>query len=749
MIQGANRNLARSAPQRSYANNLRSRVTQDFVRRRRHVGLESEVKSVCANVEMVELYLKDNTKAHHTSKFELASEALLLRRGQPFYLAVRLNREYKPKKDTIRFIAECGPTPHVTKGTKGVMLLEPGRAHTVSKPGMWDAVISRVEESDITLKIEAPVTCPIGIWHFIIQTGLTNSPNEVRDFRVEEDIYILLNPYNKGDSVYLSQESEIREYVENDTGKVWMGSYRQPRGRRWIFGQYEDVVLPTVMYLLELADLPHEDRGSPVLISRAISAVINAADEGGLVIGRWDGDYRDGTSPHAWTGSAQIMEQYLRSGATPVPYGQCWVFSALVVTACRAIGMPCRSVTNYVSAHDTNSSLTVDKYFDANGEEIIGGPDGECHDSCWNFHVWNDVWMSRPDLPQGYGGWQIIDATPQEMSGNMMRCGPASVEAVKSGQVGYTYDTPFVFSEVNADVCHFKEDPSSSWGFTRLKMNQYHVGRKIVTKRVGLDDDIGDADVWDVTYFYKNPEGSREERMAVFNAVKGVDKAQKMYNFPTVAQQDVGFDLVEIDSKNFGQEFSIVVNIENRSAKERNIDAILTASSVFYTGATVHRLKRAHGQFKIQPHGKETLRLRVSPVDYADKLVDHSLIKIHAIASVLETRQTWSEEDDFPLLKPHMNVEIRGERRVGQGCTATFSFTNTIGRELTHCKLSIEGPGLQWPKVIKCRDISPGEVYSYTESFHPRRPGETKIVATFTSKQLVDVIGSATVMVNN
>lgn len=75
--------------------------------------------------------------------------------------------------------------------------------------------------------------------------------------------------------MYLSQESEIREYVENDTGKVWMGSYRQPRGRRWIFGQYEDVVLPTVMYLLELADLPHEDRGSPVLISRAISAVVS------------------------------------------------------------------------------------------------------------------------------------------------------------------------------------------------------------------------------------------------------------------------------------------------------------------------------------------------------------------------------------------------------------------------------------------------------------------------------------------
>ena len=37
-------------------------------------------------------------------------------------------------------------------------------------------------------------------------------------------------------------------------------------------------------------------------------------------------------------------------------------------------------------------------------------------DSIWNFHVWNEVYMARPDLPAGYGGWQVIDATPQEAS---------------------------------------------------------------------------------------------------------------------------------------------------------------------------------------------------------------------------------------------------------------------------------------------------------------------------------------------
>ena len=51
------------------------------------------------------------------------------------------------------------------------------------------------------------------------------------------------------------------------------------------------------------------------------------------------------------------------------------------------------------------------------GEELSSKDDPEYgQDSIWNFHVWNDVWMTRPDLPDGFGGWQAIDATPQEAS---------------------------------------------------------------------------------------------------------------------------------------------------------------------------------------------------------------------------------------------------------------------------------------------------------------------------------------------
>jgi len=56
--------------------------------------------------------------------------------------------------------------------------------------------------------------------------------------------------------------------------------------------------------------------------------------------------------------------------------------------------------------------------------------------------------MARPDLPLGYGGWQAVDATPQETSQGTFRCGPASLAAICNGQVFLKHDAPFVFAEV-------------------------------------------------------------------------------------------------------------------------------------------------------------------------------------------------------------------------------------------------------------------------------------------------------------
>lgn len=83
-----------------------------------------------------------------------------------------------------------------------------------------------------------------------------------------------------------------------------------------------------------------------------------------------------------------------------------------------------------------------------------------------------------------------------------------------------------MFAEVNAEVCHFLEDETSHWGFKRIRVNNYQylpvtrirkdeddntcfysVGRQILTKRAGADDDVADTDMEDITGLYKNPEG--------------------------------------------------------------------------------------------------------------------------------------------------------------------------------------------------------------------------------------------------
>lgn len=65
--------------------------------------------------------------------------------------------------------------------------------------------------------------------------------------------------------------------------------------------------------------------------------------------------------------------------------------------------------------------------------------------------------MTRPDLSAtgAYDGWNVIDATPQEASDGLYRCGPTSVKAVKAGELYKPYDSFFVFAEVNADEVYW------------------------------------------------------------------------------------------------------------------------------------------------------------------------------------------------------------------------------------------------------------------------------------------------------
>uniref|UniRef100_A0A670JM32 protein-glutamine gamma-glutamyltransferase n=1 Tax=Podarcis muralis TaxID=64176 RepID=A0A670JM32_PODMU len=405
---------------------------------------------------------------HHTGDYNNSS--LIVRRGQPFELKLTLSRELN-NNDKVTLQLRIGK-----RAKHG--LIHPRLSRNTADPMMFssDAIIGKYLLNVIT-------------------GPSVYTPDK-------KCVYVLFNPWCEVDSVFMPGDAERAEYVLNDTGYLYVGSTKMIRGRPWNFGQFEEDVLDCCMYLLDKSQLKPKAKKDPVIISRAMSALVNSEDDRGVVFASWSGKYTGGTPPLAWTGSVPILQQYYRTKKS-VLYGQCWVFSGVLTTVMRSLGIPARSVTNFASAHDTEENLKVDIYLNENG----GKMENLTTDSIWNFHVWNDVWMKRPDLPKGFDGWQAIDATPQEKSQGIYQCGPTPVNAIRKGEVYLPYDSKFVFAEVNADrVFWLVKNVDGKETYTKLREETKVIGKSISTKAVGKDTRE------DITGQYKFPEGDQNTK---------------------------------------------------------------------------------------------------------------------------------------------------------------------------------------------------------------------------------------------
>ncbi|KAJ0174303.1 hypothetical protein K1T71_010449 [Dendrolimus kikuchii] len=698
-------------------------------------------------VDVVYFYPKENSQPHNTIKYEVVNDenptTTVVRRGQPFNGVVRFNRNYDEATDLVQLVFTLGDKPNMD--TQGSVYL---RRDAVPDKHGWSAKLNDVQENTLSFEISTPVTSPVGNWALRVVTRIKNSQaRQVYDF--DQDIFILFNPWNPDDQTYMEDTSLLQEYVLNDVGKVWVGPIKTTRGKAWSYGQFDAVVLPACMFMLDKAEIPFHHRGDPVKVTRVISRIVNSNDDDGVLVGRWDGQYEDGTAPSEWTGSVDILQQYLET-QEPVPYGQCWVFAGVVTAVCRALGIPSRVVSNLVSAHDANSTLTVDKYYTETMEELDFDPNNPAGsaDSIWNYHVWNDVWMARPDLPPGYGGWQAIDATPQELSTGVYQCGPAPLEAIKQGVIGLSYDVEFMLASVNADYMRWRKDADAESGYVMVDTNNYHIGRMVLTKKPYVFDPLGDEDREDITSQYKYKEGTASERLALMNGVRYSERAKRYYSVAANLKSDVTFKLRDIDTVQIGKDFKVTVDIENNSAEGRNIKASLSATSVFYNGVRADIVKKVEGKIFVGQQKREQVAITVKADDYLPKLVEYGNMKISAMAIVDETKQSWADDDDFQVLKPNISIKFNEDLVIDQPITATLSFVNPLEKTLTNCELRITSSGIAGRTLrLPAADVPPLGVMTAQLPVQPKKLGKITFIATFKSTELKDINGASTVEV--
>ncbi|KAH9499757.1 hypothetical protein Btru_077752 [Bulinus truncatus] len=674
-------------------------------------------------VQSIDLNVADNTKTHHTKNYEICKSRvdskLVVRRGQPFTIKITFSRAYDEQKDDLRLLFEAGDSPLPSKGTSVSIIL----SHEDIKND-WGAKIDSNQGNTLTITVFTPPTTYVGQWKLLLDT-VKKEATEVSIHRYvhKDPVYIIFNPWCTDDAVYLEGDSRLKEYVLNQSGGIFTGAENGVDFRPWNFAQFESCVLDVAMYLLDKSDLSWTARGNPILIIRKISALVNSQDDNGLLTGNWTGKYEGGHSPNEWTGSGRIFEKFWKA-KIPVRFGQCWVFSGLSTTFCRTLGIPARSVTNLVSAHDKDGTIGIDMYMVNNT--------WESNDSVWNFHVWNEAWMARPDLPSGYGGWQAFDATPQKTSDGIVCCGPASVRAIREGQINLPYDAPFVFSEVNADKVFWVKDFMGQWQCADLERDC--IGKCISTKSVGSNDRE------DLTDQYKPKEGSAAERISVSCAYLNMSQ-KDISTLNEVADKDVKFSLSEAKVNNLGEDFELLLTMKNTSDKVRTVSGYFEVSTMYYTGIVADQLKKDNlSNVTLQPNGEMEYKISVPTNDYDKKLKDFGMFDFSMWASVQETGQYFVKKGDYRLHKPHLKVKAPTHVTQEDEIQVEVSFINPLNRALTNCFVLVDG--ISPSTKFRQGDVAPGATFSAVLPIKPNKVGKAELIVNFNSDELQDVNAS-------
>ncbi|XP_077297889.1 annulin-like [Arctopsyche grandis] len=683
-------------------------------------------------VQSIDYRITENGFTHHTHKFEVMKKekdpSLVVRRGQSFLLDITFNRAYAPSSDAISFIFNVADAEKPNYG-QGTLVAIPLLDTVEDNTSAWSAIVDKQYDNHLIVKVMTSPESIVAKWKIDVDTKL--KANGAISYSHPIPFYLLFNPWCPLDSVFIEGEELREEYVLLDTGLIWRGSYNRLRPSIWKYAQYEKDILDCSLYLIsEIGKVKGNSRGDPISISRAMSAAVNSPDDYGAVMGNWTDDFGGGTPPTKWVGSMEILQTYFKT-KKPVKYGQCWVFAGVLTTICRAVGLPSRVVTTYASAHDTQNSLTVDYFVDEKGgvmEELNS-------DSIWNYHVWNEVWMQRPDLGSEYAGWQVIDATPQELSDNVFRCGPASVAAIKLGDVQKPYDNGFLFSEVNADKVYWRY-AGPTQPLKLLRKDVVSVGKDISTKAVGK---------WereDITENYKYPEKSLEERATMLKALRMSESLFSRY-YLNEDFNDVRFDFALRDDIKIGQNFSVVVIVENHSTdKDHTVSGNLRVDTVLYTGKVAGAVKKSDFNKVIKPMSKEEIMMEVSFDEYYGRLVDQCAFNIACLATVVDTDFEYFAQDDFRVRKPDIKIAIHGKPTTGQEFEATIKLENPLPIAMKKCEFRIEGCGLEKQLVIKLKEnVPPGGFATTTIKLVPPYSGRHTIAAKFVSKEMNDVDG--------
>ncbi|XP_023806131.1 coagulation factor XIII A chain [Oryzias latipes] len=662
---------------------------------------------------------KDQNAGSHNTVDYINTPLLVVRRGQEFAINITFNRPLAPEDDVqIEFLIGSDPTPQ----KRSLQIVTLGNR----EGGTWKGQILGVQGAVTTVGITPDTQSIVGLYrtYVAIATG-TGMQRTQKD--PSTNFYLLFNAWSPDDDAYYPDDAGRWEYVLNSSGHIYQGAVGSVSERYWVYGQFDKGVLDACIYIMDSCQMPIHDRGDIIQVSRKASAMMNSQDDNGVLVGNWSEDFSMGTPPTAWTGSTKILQDYFGQG-TPVCFAQCWVYAGVLCSFMRSLGIPCRVITNFNSAHDNTGNLKT---------ELIFKPDGtpdrrNTRDSIWNYHCWCEAFMKRSDLPPKYAGWQVVDATPQETSDGYFRCGPAPVIALKDGDLNHQFDCRFAFAEVNSDIVYIKMDRYGNMNV--FNTDTTSVGSLILTKAVGTNGSE------DITQNYKYPEGSRENSNTMSQAEQfGLERDNS--EMPETKLSAT----ITVDPCNLGDTVKLTVTFKNQNQVDKTIKAHLEVSAVFYTGVVLDEFKVEDFNIYTAAFQSNSAVFEILPQEYMPHL--GSKMSLHFIVTGKTEDENVSDVKVIFLKPPPLIVQLSGHPQVNQQMFVTVYFKNPLNMSLYNARLVMEGAALLDHREFKYSVIGPNMEISQKVAFRPQKPGWRSIVAVLDCQNLTEVTGKVDVQI--
>ncbi|XP_037627413.1 protein-glutamine gamma-glutamyltransferase 5-like isoform X2 [Sebastes umbrosus] len=681
----------------------------DFMQQTTHYNSGTD-DSQC-RLKFVNFEAHENHPSHETQG--LSKTHLVVRRGKPFRLTLTFRgRSWNPRTENLVLEIWIG----------GLSERIPVQfSDERSDPQCWSAKTypgDRRSQS-VTIHVCSPVQSSVAQYRLLVHIETTRYR---RSYAVGTFV-LLCNPWLKDDPVYMPRDAQIQEYIKSDYGLVYMGTHLNINERPWSFGQYEPGVLEACLALLQVSpqhlrdkDADYVRRADPVYLSRVICAMVNSNDDLGVLEGKWQGSYEGGVNPTEWSGSADILHRWVSSNCSTVRYGQCWVFASVLCTVMRVLGIPSRVVTVFNAAHDGDGNLKIQEFYTSTGEKL-----NLSKDSIWNFHVWVECWMRRPDLGAGFDGWQVVDPTPQEKSAGIYCCGPCPVVAIQRRCLRAPYDTSFIYASVDADVIRLIV--RDGWVVDR-KEDTKSVGQLIYTKSIGSDAPEN------LTQTYK---GKNKEKPALYNTFLGRGESSPGLKV------SLSIDGVPL----LGESIVMSVTVINQSSSPRFLMEHLNAQLKGYSSNPEESFWKTHKEVQIKPGEVLTLHHTILHSEYESVLASDAIVSVAVVIKDVTTEERFLDTQEFNISSPQITIEIEGgdSIQMKKEHTVQVSFTNTFTKTLNGALLTVEGSGLlQGKHKARLVLLQPGEKIEKMVSIVATSPGTKVLMATFSHSKSPGVL---------